>query len=117
MYSNESHGHHIRYRPPGQAVVRTYQDSVSTGRTADQTISAMQAEIVRQGPSRVSNHIADPSTLNVLDISPRSLQNPAAFIQQLQNDPRVQRVIAPPQDPAIHVEIRQPAPPTPDALP
>jgi hypothetical protein len=114
MYTNEEAGNHIRYAAPGRAVLQVYRDSKDDDLSPAETKNAMTAEINRQGPANVSKHSADPTTVNVIDISPKSLKNPQNFIQQLRNDPRVQRVIDPSQnDPAIHIEIAQPPPADP----
>jgi hypothetical protein len=61
-------------------------------------------------------HSQDPATLNTIDIAPSSIPggaggaSGASFINGLKADPGVQRVLSPPDDKAIHVEIPQPKP-------
>ena len=65
------------YLPPGQAVIQVFVASKALNE-AD-TIAAMEAEILRQGPSKVSRHCGDQSVLQVLDIAQSSLRDVAAF--------------------------------------
>ena len=58
------------------------------------------------------NHVADPSKINVLDISPfrGGIKNPRDLTKAAQNNKSVSRVFSPygkPRDPAIHIEIPQ----------
>jgi hypothetical protein len=112
MYNNESSGHHINYTSPGQAVMDVYRDSRNQGLNRDQTVPQMVNEINNQtsqfGPQSVSRHMGDTQSLNVIDISPRSLRDWRQFVRELRSDPRVRRVIDPSRgDPAVHVEINQ----------
>ncbi len=88
------------YGPSGDRVIDFYPDQ-----------NAMLQEILSIGPSKVSAHCADPSKLNVLDISPNSIRYGPAFINAILNDPRVGKFLGPSDnDPAYHIEIPQPQP-------
>jgi len=72
---------------------------------------AMVKTIYKLGPSNVSKHLADPSKMNVVDISPwrKGIKNPKKFASSAQKHKGVKRVLSPynSKDKAIHVEIPQ----------
>jgi hypothetical protein len=102
------------YGPFGDKVVDVYAGFHARGRVvADEVIAAMTAEIVKLGPSNVSHHCADPSVLNVVDISHSAMpaDKHRAFESAIVADARVSRHFSPytePTDPAFHLEIPQP---------
>ena len=70
----------------------------------------MQAKIIALDPSKISNHVADPMKLNVIDIAPSSI-NPSLrslFVKAVLGEKRVAKYLGPPKDPAYHLEIPQP---------
>lgn len=70
----------------------------------------MQTKIIALDPSKVSNHVADPMKLNVIDIAPSSI-DPCLrplFVAAVQVEQRVAKYLGPPKDPAYHLEIPQP---------
>ena len=89
------------YGPNGRAVLDKYPDQ-----------KAMVNKINEIGPDKVSNHLGDPSKINVVDISRYSggIKNPKGFSEKLSSDKRVQRVLSPwnSKDKAIHTEVPQP---------
>lgn len=93
------------YGAPGRAVVRVYIQAKEQGLGATDTIARMRDEILRLGPYNVSHHAGDPTKLAVLDIAPSSLSNPQRFIDAARSEKRVTKVLVPPNDPAIHIEI------------
>ncbi|MCP3065074.1 hypothetical protein LXT21_40515 [Myxococcus sp. K38C18041901] len=99
------------YGAGGDAVIDTYSESVAAGLTKEQTLQAMVDRINELGPSSVSKHMADPTRLNVIDISPRSIPDSKkeAFEEAIRAHPEVSRFLGPSNnDPAYHLEIRQP---------
>jgi hypothetical protein len=86
-------------------VTRIAELSIRSGESREQTIQRMLEEINRIGPQTVSRHTADPTRLNVIDISPRSIINRANFIREVRA--RGIHLIPNPPDPAFHLEIRQ----------
>ncbi|MDX6272402.1 MAG: hypothetical protein QOD28_3625 [Acidobacteriota bacterium] len=100
------------YRAPGKAVIDEYVKAKNAGKNSDQIKAAMEAKIRSLGPANVSHHCADPSTLNVVDISPSSLSNKTAFekaTKASQAKGAVSKFLTPGNnDPAYHLEIPQP---------
>lgn len=104
------------YKRPGQLVIGVYQGMVTSGwagigEMRDKVIAAMEAKILELGPSTVSRHCAGPdSPIWVIDIAPSSLIKPKTdgatrFIAAAKAHPRVTKVLEPPADPAVHLEI------------
>jgi hypothetical protein len=100
------------YRAPGKAVIDEFVKAKNAGKNSDQIKAAMEAKIRALGPANVSHHCADPSTLNVVDISPSSLSNKTAFekaTKASQAKGAVSKFLTPGNnDPAYHLEIPQP---------
>jgi hypothetical protein len=71
----------------------------------------MAAKILALGPYKVSHHAADPvvDRMNVFDVAPSSVRSVPAVVRAAQADARVSKVIAPPADPGLHLEIPQPS--------
>jgi Transglycosylase SLT domain len=109
MFQNcEKHGAASQlklYGAPGRAVVQEYVAAKEQGLGATDTQSRMRDAILRQGPYNVSHHAGDPTKLAVLDIAPSSLSHPSRFCDAARTDRRVSKLLVPPQDPAIHIEI------------
>jgi hypothetical protein len=100
------------YKAPGKAVIDEYVKAKAAGKNGVQIKAAMEAKVIALGPSNVSHHCADPSKLNVVDISPSSLTNKAAF-EKATNAAKtlgtVSKFLTPGNnDPAYHLEIPQP---------
>jgi hypothetical protein len=70
----------------------------------------IQAKIIALDPSKISNHVADPIKLNVIDIAPSSISPGlrSVFVATVQSEKRVAKYLGPPKDPAYHLEIPQP---------
>lgn len=115
------------YLAPMQHVIDVYVAAKKAGHTPDEIRAAMTAEILHQGPYNCSHHCAsdeelakpaDQRELNVFDVSPRELHNAAGFIvecrkeapppQGLNPSGLLAKLLEPPHDPGIHLEIRQP---------
>ena len=99
------------YAAPGDRVVDAYVAGQQAGLSREEIVQAMTDQIYAEGPSNVSKHLADPATLNVIDISPRSIaaSQRDAFLAAAESHPQVSRVLDPSDnDPAFHLEIRQP---------
>ncbi len=110
MYANcEQFGgdHQLRlYKKPGQAVVSVFMAMHGSGATKADILAAMEAEITHQGPERVSAHCRGPeSPIWVIDIAPSSFKDSAKFIEEAEKHKRVTKVLKPPQDPAVHLEV------------
>jgi hypothetical protein len=72
------------YACPGDAVIGVF-DNQTRGMTLEQAKlsasaiqAAMTAEVMAQGPERVSKHCADPAKLSVVDMPLSSFTAPAA---------------------------------------
>jgi hypothetical protein len=99
------------YKEAGQKVIDVYEREKTAGRSNAEIEGAMRQEIERQGPGNVSRHSGDPAVRNVVDIDPRSLGGRVEdFIDAAKSDSRVdgRRILRPPKDPGIHLEIPQP---------
>lgn len=98
------------YAAAGDKVIDVYVSQKKAGKTSDQIKAAMEKEIVKIGPGKVSRHCADPATLNVVDIAPSSISNKQAFedaVDAAIANGKVSKFIMPPSDPAYHIEIPQ----------
>jgi hypothetical protein len=98
------------YSPAGDAVVDVFVDLKAKGKNATEIKAGMQAKIEEIGPSKVSNHCADPAKLNVFDVGPNSLggdKEQKALVKAAQDEEgkRISRFIPYPKDPGDHFEI------------
>ena len=114
MYENiERYGiehQKLLYSKYGDQVIDEYSKYKSKKHHKQFIISMMQAKIIALDPSKISNHVADPMKLNVIDIAPSSI-NPSLrslFVKAVLGDKRVAKYLGPPKDPAYHLEIPQP---------
>lgn len=71
----------------------------------NQNLEAMVAKIYELGPTTVSHHCANPSILNVLDISRTALSNVDDFIKALTQAGIYH--IDEPKNNCVHIEIKQ----------
>jgi len=118
MYENcEAHGVEQQlalYRKPGQKVIRIYEVGKASKRTPDQIVALMAKKIIAVGPQNVSHHAADPLTLNVFDIGPRTMRpdgRQEQFAKAARAEHRIAKFLDPSNsDPAFHCEIPQPQP-------
>jgi len=67
----------------------------------------MTNTIYQVGPNKVSKHSSDPNKYNVIDLSPKSIQNISSLISSFKNDLRIKKLILPRNDPGLHIEIPQ----------
>lgn len=98
------------YGAAGDQVIDVYVAQHAAGKNPTQIQAAMEAKIKALGPGHVSRHCADPSKLNVIDISPASIANKVAFekaINAAKTKGKISHIILPPLDPAYHLEIPQ----------
>lgn len=115
MYENiERYGvehQKLLYGKYGDLVIDEYSKYKAKGNHRQFIISQMLAKIIALDPSKISNHVADPAKLNVIDIAPSSIEPGlrTLFMKCVQEEPRISRCFGPPADPAYHVEIPQPA--------
>jgi len=114
MYENiERYGiehQKLLYSKYGDQVIDEYSKYKSKKHHKQFIISMMQAKIIALDPSKISNHVADPMKLNVIDIAPSSI-NPSLrglFVTAVLGEKRVAKYLGPPKDPAYHLEIPQP---------
>jgi hypothetical protein len=106
------------YLAPGNQVIDVF--IADAAKTRDETIADMAAKIRELGPYHVSHHCLsdeDLERLNVLDISPVQLAHPQAFVAECRKEAPpaktgglLSKLLEPPHDPGIHLEIPQPAP-------
>ncbi|MBA4410720.1 MAG: hypothetical protein C0397_15010 [Odoribacter sp.] len=95
------------YANAGDQVIEVYFEGSINHLTRDQIIANMVSKIYEVGPTNVSKHCADPTVLNVIDISPSSISNQGAFENCVNSNYGVSRFISPPDDPVYHLEIPQ----------
>lgn len=114
MYENiERYGvehQKLLYSKYGDQVIDEYSKYKSKKHHKQFIISMMQAKIIALDPSKISNHVADPMKLNVIDIAPSSIDPSlrSPFVAAVQGEKRVAKYLGPPKDPAYHLEIPQP---------
>jgi hypothetical protein len=91
------------YGPAGDQVVQAYADNESKPR--DAVIALMLAKIHEVGPARVSMHISESHY--VFDVAPSSIPEASRpkFVNAIHAHAAVSKLIAPPVDPAYHLEI------------
>lgn len=92
------------YRPPGQAVIDVYETMKAKGASSAEIQAAMTNKINELGPSTVSRHAANPSILNVIDISIRKLANPEEFRRTIEAYPDIRLLN---ENGVFHIEIPQ----------
>jgi hypothetical protein len=98
------------YGPYGDAVVHVY--AKLRGKPDAVIVAAMVEEIKVLGPGNVSHHCADPSKLNVIDLSAGGLTRAQQLSLEaaIRKERRIVRHFSPhtvPSDPAFHIEIAQ----------
>jgi len=114
MYENiERYGiehQKLLYSKYGDQVIDEYSKYKSKKHHKQFIISMMQAKIIALDPSKISNHVADPMKLNVIDIAPSSIDPSLRrlFVTAVLGEKRVAKYLGPPKDPAYHLEIPQP---------
>jgi RHS repeat-associated protein len=92
------------YGTNGDKVIKVYADSKLKKLNKDQIIQLMYNKIMELGPSNVSNHCADWSKLNTIDISINSV--PKEFINECKK--MGIKVLYEPKYGCWHLEIKQP---------
>ena len=90
------------YASPGDQVIDVYNPNESD----ENNIASMTAKIYEVGPSKVSRHCADPSVMNVFDVSIARLSNVSQFITAIKRV--ASKVLDEPSNGCVHVEINQP---------
>lgn len=100
----------LLYSKYGDQVIDEFSKYKSQKHHKQFIISMMQAKIIALDPSKISNHVADPIKLNVIDIAPSSIDPGlrSLFVAAIRGEKRVAKYIGPPKDPAYHLEIPQP---------
>ena len=100
------------YGSGGDKIIDTFVELRDQGKTAAEIQAGMVARIESIGPGTVSKHLADPATLNVMDVAPSSLGDAAAVARfetaaKAMVGDRVSRLLTPAdRDPAEHLEIK-----------
>jgi hypothetical protein len=91
------------YGAVGDQVVQVYADNERDAR--DAVIALMLAKILEVGPPSVSMHCSE--THYVFDVAPSSIpvDSRPRFVNAIRAHPAVSKLIAPPVDPAYHLEI------------
>ena len=92
------------YRAPGQAVIDVYVTMKAKGISSSEIQAAMTNKINELGPSTVSRHAANPSILNVIDISIRRLAHPEEFRRAIETYPGIRLLN---ENDVFHIEISQ----------
>lgn len=69
------------YNTHGKKVLDQYSKGIAKGRTKEDIIRYMENTLYTVTPTNVSRHCADPSVLNVIDISIKHLTNSLAFFK------------------------------------
>ncbi|MCK6382257.1 MAG: hypothetical protein L6Q54_13540, partial [Leptospiraceae bacterium] len=111
MYNNlESEGVDAQrelYKKADDQVIDVYVAGKKSGESKSEIKSAMEKKISALGPSKVSNHAADPNKVTTFDVAPSSIpaDKRKSFIKAAKANPNIQKVIPPPKDPGIHFEI------------
>lgn len=98
----------VLYGSYGDKVIDVYVAEKAAGKSRDEIIGAMESKINELGPSKVSQHLADPAKKNIIDIAPSSISDKAAFEKAVEADSRVSKFLKPPADRSYHLEIPQP---------
>lgn len=123
MANNLYNGKRIRYRAPGQAVVKVFDDNCKK-LARSEVEKLMVAEIERQAQmgQRVSLHCVTEEIYrqcNIIDLSVMRMKNPRDFTNELAKKDKCRKIITPLADgkytsskisvdagePALHVEI------------
>jgi RHS repeat-associated protein len=74
--------------------------------TNTQIQNALVTTITELGVQNVTNHASLNPQLNVIDVSPASVENNAGFSNAAKGHPSIEKFIPYPQDPGNHFEIR-----------
>ena len=124
MYNNLVRGVRIRYKAPGQAVCKVYDDNAKKSKEEVITLMVKKINELSAQGQRTSLHCvseSDYQKLNIVDLS-KYIPNPRDFVKSLIKDNSVTRVITPystsggynsakvsvdVNEQSIHVEIRQ----------
>lgn len=98
------------YASAGDKVIDVYSQAQKDGKDRNATIALMKAKILALGPTKVSNHAADVSKLNVFDVAPSSIpaDKKEKWETAIKKATDVKKYIFPPGDPGYHFEIEQP---------
>jgi len=96
------------YKQPGREVIAVFIQQVKAGANRGATITAMAAKIREIGPASVSAHCNDDPMRAVCDVAPLSIDpdRQREFKSVASKHVGVVKVLAPPLDPAIHIEMR-----------
>lgn len=112
MYKNlESKGvtsQKALYGKTGDKVIDVYVASKSAKKKEAEIIADMKKKI--DGLGWKPGHVQDTSKVNVIDISPKKLQpkhKQSNFERAIKKSTDIKRYYFPPNDPAIHIEIKQ----------
>ncbi|PSR57411.1 hypothetical protein AHMF7605_22695 [Adhaeribacter arboris] len=81
MYENKVKGKSSSYGRPGKEVLKVY-DKMAGKNSPKEIKSAMTDKINELGPTTVSHHASDPSTLTVVDVSIASVKSQGGFNAQ-----------------------------------
>jgi hypothetical protein len=99
------------YNADGQRVIDVYASGTAAGLSKAEIKSRMEAEInsVKAQNPGAFKHTGDRVFLEAIDVAPSSISSDkkAGFEDQLKSDPAISKVLTPPTDPAIHIEIPQ----------
>ena len=100
------------YASAGDKIIDVFEELQAAGKTPAEIQAGMRDRIMELGPGTVSRHLADPATLNVVDIAPSSLGDAAAVTAfegaaRALVGSRIARLLTPgDRDPAEHLEIK-----------
>ena len=114
MYDNiTTHGVESQknlYGPGGDKIIAEYSRLKKLGKNIQEIKKGMEDKINEVGPTTVSKHCCNPSTLSIFDVAPSSI--PSGFDKAFENAIKnaktrgeVSKYFIPPPDPAYHIEI------------
>lgn len=117
MFNNLEQGNRtLKYKFPGQSVIKVYDLEKSKGSSPDKIKIAMENKIIEVGPENVSRHSSNPQTINTIDISPDSIipSNKKQIFEDVilsNKDNLISKFLGPRKewgnDPAYHLQIPQ----------
>ena len=94
------------YGSSGDKVIDEYVAAKAAGKSSTAIKLAMESKIKQLGCQNVSHHCSD--SYDVFDVAPLSLSDSSAFRRALDSavfSGAITMYIAPPEDPAFHIEV------------
>jgi hypothetical protein len=98
------------YLVPGQQVISIYKEHEGKDFSCATVQALMAAKIREIGVEKISHHLIDDPDFACIDISPKHLKAHGMydrFVESCKVYPLVTKVLTPPRDPCIHIEMRK----------